>query len=152
MTTGDRDDAVGCSEDHASTRRCRGDRGSSMVAAIAVMFAVTFLGLVWLARDVDRARSNEGAAEAIAFQAARSGAQAASIRSLRTGEVVIDTSAAVAAANRSAARLFESYEVNGSVTAVDIDVTTRRVRVDVTIRDGSVSVSGVGIVTVEETP
>ncbi len=123
-----------------------------MVAAIAVMFAVTFLGLVWLARDVDRARSNEGAAEAIAFQAARSGAQAASIGPLRTGEVVIDADAAVAAATRSAARLFSSYNVNGTVTGIEVDAAERRVRVEVVITDGSISVSGVGIVTVEETP
>ncbi len=152
MTFGRPVDVAAPGEDDVRPGRCRGERGSSMVAAIAVMFAVTFLGLVWLARDVDRARSNEGAAEAIAFQAARSGAQAASIGSLRAGEIVIDADAAVEAANRSAARLFESYEVNGTVAGVDVDVARRRVRVDVVITDGSISVSGVGIVTVEETP
>ena len=123
-----------------------------MVAAIATLFAVTFLGLVWLARDVDRARSNEGAAEAIAFQAARSGAQAASIPSLRTGEIVIDIGAASSAATATAERLFASYDVAGEVTSVNVDVPARRVRVDVRITDGAISVAGVGVVTIEETP
>lgn len=145
-------DVLGRGDVAAAPRRCRGERGSSTVVAIAVMFAATFLGLVWLARDVDRARSNESAAEAIAFQAARAGAQAASIGSLRSGDVVIEPAAAAAAANRSATRLFASYDVDGTVTGVVVDVAERRVRVDVTITDGSITVSGVGIVSVEEAP
>ncbi len=50
------------------------ERGAGLVVGIALMFAFTFLGLVWLARDVDRAVSNRSAAQAIAFQSARSGA------------------------------------------------------------------------------
>lgn len=122
------------------------------MAAIAILFAITFLGLVWLARDVDRARSNEGAAEAIAFQAARSGAQSASIGSLRSGEIVIDADAARRGAAATADRLFASYGVAGRVTAIDVDVPGRRVRVDVRIVDGGITVGGVGIVTIEETP
>lgn len=130
----------------------RGDRGSSTVAAIAIIFASTFLGLVWLARDVDRARSNEGAAEAIAFQSARAGAQAASVASLRSGVVELDVAAASSAASSAARQLFASYDVAGTVIAVAVDVPQRRVRVDVSITDGSVTVRGTGIVTVEETP
>lgn len=143
-----------CEDDRiaAPARACRSEQGSSMVAAIAIMFAVTFLGLVWLARDVDRARSNEGAAEAIAFQAARSGAQAASIGALRTGEVRIDPAAAASAATTAAQRLFASYDVAGEVTSVRVDVPARSVRVEVRITDGAISVTGVGIVTIEETP
>lgn len=133
-------------------RRCHGDRGSSTVAAIALMFAFTFLGLVWLARDVDRARSNEGAAEAIAFQSARAGAQAASVGSLRDGVVVLDPVAARTAAASAAERLFESYAVDGDVTGIEIDLPARRVSVEVRITDGSITVDGVGIVTIEETP
>ena len=59
-----------------------------MVAGIALIFAFTFLGLVWLARDVDRGVSNRSAAQSIAFQAARSGAQATSISGLRGPDAV----------------------------------------------------------------
>jgi len=128
------------------------ERGSSTVAVIAILFGATFLGLVWLARDVDRARSNEGAAEAIAFQSARAGAQAATASALRGGEVVIDVAVAASSARATAAQLFASYGVDGTVTAIDVDVGQRRVRVDVRIVDGSLEVNGTGIVTVEEAP
>lgn len=134
------------------TARCRGDDGSSMVTAVAIMFAATFLALVWLAGDVDRARSNESTAAAIAFQSARSGAQAASVGALRAGEVTIDTDAASIAASRTAQRLFDSYEVDGRIAGIDVDVPGRRVRVDVTITDGSITVHGSGVVTVREGP
>ncbi|MEM1331927.1 MAG: hypothetical protein AAGG08_00590 [Actinomycetota bacterium] len=133
-------------------QRLRGSTGSSTVAAIAIIFSATFLGLLWLARDVDRARSNEGAAEAIAFQSARAGAQAASIGELRGGVVVLDAPAVTAAASGAASRLFASYGVDGSIVGIDVDVATRRVRVEVQIVDGGISVSGVGVVTVVETP
>ena len=64
-------------------KRLRGERGSGLVAGIVLIFAFTFLGMVWLARDVDRGVSNRSAAQSIAFQAARSGAQSASIADLR---------------------------------------------------------------------
>ncbi len=133
-------------------RRVAGDNGSGLVAAITILFSLTFLSLVWLARDVDRGVSNEGAAEAIAFQAARSGAQAASIAGLRTGAVVVDESRAQTAALATASQLFDSYGVDGSVTAIEIDPATRRLRVTVRVDDGPVSVIGTGIVTVEVTP
>ena len=52
-------------------RRGRDDRGSGLVTGIVLIFAFTFLGLVWLARDVDRGVSNRSAAQSIAFQSAR---------------------------------------------------------------------------------
>ena len=42
------------------------ERGSGLVAGLALIFAFTFLGLVWLARDVDRSVSNRTAAQSIA--------------------------------------------------------------------------------------
>jgi hypothetical protein len=82
-----------------TTDRLGGDRGSGFVAGIALIFAFTFLGLVWLARDVDRSVSNRSTAQSIAFQAARSGAQAALVPGLRTGEdVAIDKAGARSAA------------------------------------------------------
>ncbi|MGA9277574.1 hypothetical protein [Ilumatobacter sp.] len=123
----------------------RDDRGSGLVAGIAFMFAFTFLGLVWVARDADRGISNQSAATSIAFQAARSGAQAASIDDVRDGDLDrLDPGAARAAASTTAALLFGSYGVSGSVDAIVVDDTTGKVTVTITIVDGSKAVTGVG--------
>ena len=131
---------------------CRGDRGSGLVAGITLVFAFTFLGIVWLARDVDRGVSNRSAAQSIAFQAARSGAQATSIGDLRSsdGTPVIDEGAARIAAERTAAALFASYGLTGTVEA--IAVTADRVAVTVTVSDAGVTVTGAGTVRSERAP
>ena len=122
-----------------------------MVAGITIMFALTFTALVWLARDVDRGISNRSAAHSIAFQSARAGAQAAAIPDVRAGDVeALDPAAARAAALGAAEALFSSYGVAGTVTAVGIDGD--RVVVTVQIVDGSVTVSGTGIVEAERAP
>lgn len=129
------------------------DRGSGLVAGIAFMFAFTFLGLVWVARDVDRGISNQSAASSIAFQAARSGAQAARVDDVRGGNFEgLDAVAARAAANSTASRLFASYRVMGAVTSVDVDLATSKVVVTVTITDGSKTVTGVGAAEAVEVP
>jgi Tfp pilus assembly protein PilX len=121
------------------------DRGSGLVAGIAFMFAFTFLGLVWVARDVDRGISNQSAATSIAFQAARSGAQAASVEDVRDGDLVnLDADAARAAAGATATLLFSSYDVDGSIAAIEIDDIDGKVTVTVRIVDGSKTVTGVG--------
>lgn len=125
----------------------RDDRGTGLVAGVAIMFSMTFLSLVWLARDVDRGISNESAAQSIAFQSARAAAQSASIADLRDGVIAIDPAAAHDAANSAASRLFDSYGVNGSVTRCVIDRDGTRVTVEVVIVDGSTEVRGTGIVT-----
>ena len=125
-------------------RRARGDQGSGLVAAIAFMFAFTFLGLVWLAGTVDRGISNQSAATSIAFQAARSGAQTAQIDELRGGvATALDDPAARAAARATAAKLFDSYGVDGEAR-VDVDTVTGTVTVVVTIVDGAKQVIGTG--------
>jgi hypothetical protein len=125
--------------------RATDDRGSGMVAGIAFMFAFTFLALVWLARDVDRGISNQSAATSIAFQAARSGAQAALVEEVRGGDVVaLDAVGARSAASDTATQLFTSYRVRGTVTAIDVDLATSKVVVTVSIVDGSTTVIGVG--------
>lgn len=135
-----------------ATDRFDADRGAGLVAGIVLIFAFTFLGLVWLARDVDRGVSNRSAAQSIAFQAARSGAQESSVRDLRSGAtaIVIDASAARAAAGRTAASLFASYGVEGTVTSVV--VSTDRVSVSLSITDGGVTVTGSGTVRAERAP
>ena len=121
------------------------DRGSGLVAGIAFMFAFTFLGLVWVARDVDRGISNQSAATAIAFQAARSGAQAARVDDVRSGAITtIDPTAARSAAGSTATQLFRSYGVDGAVTGIEVDMAHSKVIVTVIIVDGSKSVTGVG--------
>lgn len=134
----------------AMTGRARGQRGSGLVAGIALIFAFTFLGLVWLARDVDRGVSNRSAAQSIAFQAARSAAQATSIADLRSGVSSIDPTRARAAATSTANTLFASYGVIGKI--VSIDVVANRVSVSVTITDQGRTVTGAGTVRAERSP
>lgn len=132
------------------TGRLKGELGSGLVAGIALMFAFTFLGLVWLARDVDRGVSNRSAAQSIAFQAARSGAQAAGVTDLRTGLTLVDPDAATRAASSTAGALFASYDVDGRVTSVEVAADS--VSVSVTIIDGGVTVTGAGTVRAERAP
>ena len=117
-----------------------------------LIFAFTFLGMVWLARDVDRGVSNRSAAQSIAFQAARSGAQSASIADLRGSDaaVGIDERAARLAATATAGALFASYGLEGSITSIDIDGD--RVAVTVEITDAGVTVTGAGTVRAERAP
>ncbi len=132
-------------------RRLRGDRGSGLVAGLALLFAFTFLGLVWLARDVDRGVSNRSAAHSIAFQSARAGAQVAEISDLRGDSVIeIDAVPARQAALDTAAALLASYGLEGSVTAVAIDGD--RISVTVNVEDAGVRVTGVGTVRAERAP
>jgi hypothetical protein len=135
-----------------TVRRFGGDRGSGLVTAVVLIFAFTFLGLVWLARDVDRGVSNRSAAQSIAFQAARSGAQAVSIGALRGAAPapVIDPTSARSAASRTAERLFGSYGVDGEVTSIEVAADT--VSVTVRITDGGLVVTGAGTVRAERAP
>ena len=131
-------------------RRFGSDRGSGLVVGIVLIFAFTFLALVWLARDVDRGVSNRSAAQSIAFQAARSGAQATAVTDLRSGITVIDTAAASRAAASTAGALFSSYGVEGAVTS--IEVAADSVSVSVTITDDGLVVTGSGTVRAERAP
>lgn len=136
---------------HGRRSQLSDERGTGLVAGIAMMFSFTFLGLVWLAHDVDRGLSNESAAQSIAFQAARSAAQTTSIIDARAGTVAIDPGPACASASASAARLFRSYALDGSMTRCSVDPSRVRVTVEVTIIDGAISSSGIGIVSTERT-
>ncbi len=133
------------------SRRCRGDGGAGLVVAFVILFAFTFLGLVWLARDVDRSVSNRSAAQSIAFQAARSGAQAADATALRgAGDPTIDPGEARWAAATTAAALFSSYGLSGSITEVRVDAD--RVTVSVAVTDSGRTVTGTGTVRAERAP
>ena len=116
-----------------------------MVTALVLLFAFTAGGVIWLARDVNRRITNRSAAQSIAFQAARSGAQQVQVSSLRDGgpvKVVIDVPSAREQALRVADRLFDEYDVDGSVVQISVaDVT---VTVEVQIKDPAGDVVGVG--------
>ena len=126
-------------------RRCRGERGTALVTALVLLFAFTAGGVIWLARDVNQRVSNRSAAQSIAFQAARSGAQQVEVASLRDGgptELVIDEPLAREQALRIASRLFAEYDVDGAVLRISVvDVT---VTVEVQISDAAGDVVGVG--------
>lgn len=126
--------------------RGRGDRGTAMAVALILLSAFTAGGLIWLSRDVNRTVSNRSAAQSIAFQAARAGAQQVAVGSLRDsgGTVVeIDELGASAEADRIVRELFDSYGVGGSH---EIDVVGDRVTVTVTIEDAVEDVTASGTV------
>jgi Tfp pilus assembly protein PilX len=132
-------------DDPTAQRRCRGERGTAMVAALVLLFAFTAGGVIWLSRDVNRRVSNRSAAQSIAFQAARSGAQQVEVAALRDGgavPLVIDVPAAQLQARRVADRLFAEYDVDGTVQGVGVAGVT--VTVTVTISDPAGDVVGVG--------
>jgi hypothetical protein len=112
---------------------------------LVLLFAFTAGGVIWLARDVNQRVSNRSAAQSIAFQAARSGAQQVEVASLRDGgptELVIDEPLAREQALRIASRLFDEYDVDGTVLRISVvDVT---VTVEVQISDPVGDVVGVG--------
>lgn len=133
--------------------RARGDRGSSMVTGVVLMFALTAGGIIWMARDVDRAVSDRASAQSIAFQAARSGAQqvdVSALRRMRDGPIAIDPDLARPAAEAAAARLFEAYDLNGRITA--IDVVGDRVIVSLEVETAGRIVSGSGSARAQGSP
>jgi Tfp pilus assembly protein PilX len=115
------------------TRRLRGDRGTGLVAALVLLFSFTAAGVILLARDYDDRLATRSVAQAIAFQAARSGAQQLDVESLRdAGAVRLDTAAATARARSTARRLLADHDARGSVS---VQVVGDRVTVVVEILD-----------------
>jgi hypothetical protein len=115
------------------------------VTALVLLFAFTAGGVIWLARDVNRRVGNRSAAQSIAFQAARSGAQQVEVASLRDGgptSVVIDPMLAREQALSIADRLFDEYDVDGAV--LRISVVDATVTVEVRISDSAGDVVGIG--------
>lgn len=127
---------------HEPARRLRGERGTAIITTTVLLFTFTFGAIIWLSRDVNRVVSNESAAQSIAFQAARAGAQQIATDTLRGGgadTVVLDAGAATAEAVRIGNRLLASYGLPGEVDDDDvaIDPSTATVTVTVTIDDPS---------------
>jgi hypothetical protein len=101
-----------------------------------LLFTFTAGGILYLSRDVNRVVANRSAAQSIAFQAARAGAQQVDVDSLRgpaTDEVVLDAEAATVEARSIADRLLAAYGLEGAVAAPTIEGDT--VTVTVTVID-----------------
>jgi len=127
-------------------RRGRGERGSAVVTALVLLFAFTAGGVIWLSRDVNRVVTNRSAAQSIAFQSARAGAQQVEVGSLREGgdtTVVLDAERARVEGRRIADELFAAYDVTGtSSMAINGDTVT----VTVTITDSTGDATATGSV------
>lgn len=126
------------------SRRRGGELGSAVVTALVLLFAFTAGGVIWLSRDVNRVVANRSAAQSIAFQSARAGAQQVEVGSLREpGVSAVELNAEFARREgiRIADELFEAYGVFGTSSMV---IRGDTVTVTVTIDDpaGDVTASG----------
>ena len=125
-------------------RRGRGERGSAVVTALVLLFAFTAGGVIWLSRDVNRVITNRSAAQSIAFQSARAGAQQVDVAALRgSGEpaVVLNEARAQSEGRRIADELFAAYGVTGrSSMTIRGDIVTVTVTID--DPDGEATASG----------
>jgi hypothetical protein len=117
-------------------RRFVGESGTSMVAALVLLFTFTAGAIIWLGRDVSQSVALRSTAQSIAFQAARAGAQEVVVTGLREGAgatVALDPEAAEHTARARARELFDAYGVVGVVADVVVDVddnVTVSVRLD----------------------
>ena len=130
--------------DDRQPRRGRGERGSAVVAALVLLFAFTAGGVIWLSRDVNRVITNRSAAQSIAFQSARAGAQQVDVGSLRgSGEptVVLNEERARAEGRRIADELFGAYGVTGT-SSMSISGDTVTVTVTIDDPEGDATASG----------
>lgn len=118
------------------------DRGSATVAAIALMLSLTGGSLLWLTWNVDRSINAASDADAIAFQAARAGAQAIDPASLRTATPMVSADKAPQFAIDAAAALFAANETSGRVVSVNVEAD--RVTVIVEITEAGRTVTGQG--------
>jgi hypothetical protein len=109
----------------------RRDSGSATVLMITLCFTFLAGSLVWLSRTVDESLDDRTNASAIAFQAARAGAQVIDSDLARGGVAVVDAVAARVAVASTTARLLAVNGDTGSVSNMTID--GNRVTVSVTI-------------------
>lgn len=107
------------------------DAGSATVLMITLCFVFLAGSLVWLSRTVDQSLDDRTNAVAIAFQAARAGAQQIDPTSARAGVALVDTVAARSAVASATARLLAINGDTGLVSGVSIE--SNRVTVSVTI-------------------
>lgn len=120
-----------------------------MVAALVALSSFTVGSVLWLARDVDMTLSIRSTADAIAFQAARAGAQQLRTEALRgdTPLAVIEPAAAGRAARITTRDLLDREGLDGEVLAVV--ATDEWIRVTVRV-DGPVAPTEATAVAVAE--
>jgi hypothetical protein len=109
----------------------RADEGSATVLMVTLCFVFLAGSLIWLSRTVDQSLHDRTNAAAIAFQAARAGAQAIDPASARRGLAIVEPAAARVAAAAMTVRLLAVNGDTGSLTAVTIE--SNKVTVSVTI-------------------
>jgi hypothetical protein len=118
----------------------RRDSGSATVLMITLCFTFLAGSLVWLSRTVDQSLDDRTNAVAIAFQAARAGAQSIDPDSARGGVAIVDPVAAGLAVASTTARLLAANGDTGSLTSMSIE--SNRVTVSVTITTSGRSSTG----------
>ncbi len=104
-----------------SRRDDLGDGGSATVLMITLCFSFLAGSLVWLSRTVDQSLDDRTNAAAIAFQAARAGAQTLDPASTRAGVVVVDPVAARRVVNSTVQHLLTANGDTGSAIVLSID-------------------------------
>ena len=122
----------------------RTDQGAATVLMITLCFSFLAITLVWLSRTVDQSLHDRTNAVAIAFQAARAGAQALDGDSARAGQPMVDPIAARRAVVSTIDRLLTANGDSGSLTALSI--AGNRVTVSVTITTTGRPATGTGSV------
>ncbi len=142
--------------DQSAARRLREERGTAIITVTVLLFTFTFGSIVYLSRDVNRVVSHRSAAQSIAFQSARAGAQQVRPGSLRDGaggdSVELDEFAAREEAIRVGNRLFSSYGVAGSIRSSDVVVRGDTVTVTATVTDPNGDASATGSVQAQTGP
>ena len=106
------------------------------------MLTLTGGALLWLPWTAARSINAASDADAIAFQAARAGAQAIDPASLRTATPTLDADQAPELAIAAAAALFAANETTGRV--ISVSVAPDRVTVVVEITEAGRTVTGQG--------
>ena len=117
----------------------RRDRGSATVFALTLTFVFMAGAFVWLTTVADQRIHDRTQAAAVAFQAARAGAQQLDQDAARRGVVVIDHGKAVAAARAAVARLVGGSGDSGSLGSLRIN--GNRVTATVTISTGGAAMT-----------
>ncbi len=121
------------------------DAGSATVLMITLCFTFLAATLVWLSRTVDQSLDDRTNAVAVAFQAARAGAQALDADSARAGVTLIDPVAARLAVDSTMRRLLAVNGDTGSLAALSI--VRNRITVSVTITSTGRPATGTASVT-----
>lgn len=127
------------------TRPANRDIGSATVLMITLCFTFLAGALVWLSRTVDQSLDDRTNAAAIAFQAARAGAQALDADSARAGVSIIDPVAARLAVGTTMRRLLAANGDTGSLAALSI--LSNRITVSITITTTGRPATGTASVT-----